>query len=61
MLVFEHHKTHREIAFYADKLCISPLYLTKVIQEINGQSAREIIADYIIVEIKSFYGIQTLK
>ena len=52
MLVFEHHKTHREIAFYADKLCISPLYLTKVIQEINGQSAREIIADYIIVEIK---------
>lgn len=52
MLVFEHYKTHRELTFYADKLCISPLYLTKVIQEINGQSAREIIADHVTVEIK---------
>lgn len=53
MLVFEHHKAHREIAFYAGQLCISPLYLTKVIQEVNGQSARELIADYIIFEIKT--------
>lgn len=53
MLVFEHHREHREIAFYADKLCISPLYLTKVIQEVNGQSAREFIADYVVVAIKS--------
>ena len=52
MLIFEHHKTHREIGFYADKLCISPLYLTKVVQEVNGQSAREMIVDHIIVEIK---------
>lgn len=52
MLVFEYYKTHREIAFYADKLCISPLYLTKVVQEVNGQSAREAITDHIIVEIK---------
>ncbi|MDD6211075.1 MAG: helix-turn-helix transcriptional regulator [Bacteroidales bacterium] len=53
MLVFEHYKTNREIAFYADKLCISPLYLTKVIQEVNGQSAHEMIVDYLIVEIKA--------
>lgn len=53
MLVSEHHKTRREVAFYADKLCISPVYLTKVIQEVNGQSAHEMIADYVVIEIKT--------
>lgn len=53
MLVFEHHKTNREVAFYADKLCISPLYLTKVVQEVYGQGARGMIADYVIVDIKN--------
>lgn len=53
MLVSEYYNTHREITFYADKLHISPLYLTKVIQEINGQGAREKIADYVVVGIKS--------
>ena len=38
---------------YADQLCISPLYLTKVIQEVNGQSARDMIADYTIIGIKT--------
>lgn len=52
MLVLEHHDTHRELSFYADKLCISSLYLTKVIQEVNGQSASEMISDYVIVKIK---------
>lgn len=53
VLVSEHYNTQRGITFYADQLCISPLYLTKVIQEMNGQGAREMIADYIVVEIKS--------
>lgn len=53
ILIFEHYKTHRDIAFYADKLCISPVYLTKVIQEMNGQSARQMIADYVLLEIKT--------
>ncbi|KIO44201.1 MULTISPECIES: helix-turn-helix domain-containing protein [Sanguibacteroides] len=52
MLVSEHYSLHREIAFYADKLCISPVYLTKVVQEMNGQSPYKVIADYVIVEIK---------
>ena len=52
MPAFEHCKAHREINFYSEKLCISSLYLTKVIQEVNGQSPREVIADYVIVEIK---------
>ena len=42
MLVGEHHKTRREVAFYADKLCISPVYLTKVVQEVNRGAARRL-------------------
>lgn len=53
MLVFENRETHREVAYYADQLCISPLYLTKVIQEVNGRSARDMIADYTIIGIKA--------
>lgn len=53
MLVFENRETHREVAYYADQLCISPLYLTKVIQEVNGRSARDMIADYTIIGIKT--------
>lgn len=53
MLVSEHYTEHRKIAFYADKLCISSTYLTKVIQEMNGRSPREVIADHVVVEIKT--------
>lgn len=41
------------MAFYADKLCITPQYLTRIIQEVNGLSARELLADHIVLEIKS--------
>ena len=53
MLVFENRETLREVAYYADQLCISPLYLTKIIQEVNGRSARDMIADYTIIGIKT--------
>ena len=53
MLVFENRETHREVAYYADQLCISTLYLTKIIQEVNGRSARDMIADYTIIGIKT--------
>ena len=53
VLVFENRETHREVAYYADQLCISPLYLTKIIQEVNGRSARDMIADYTIIGIKT--------
>lgn len=53
MLVHEHYKEHKEMAFYADKLCITPQYLTRTVQEVNGQSPREILADHIVLEIKT--------
>lgn len=53
MLVNEHYREHKEMAFYADKLCITPQYLTRTIQEVNGRSARELLADYVVLEIKT--------
>ncbi len=53
MLVSEHFEERRDVAFYADKLCISPTYLTKVIQKTNGQSASDLIADYVVMNVKA--------
>ena len=47
------YQSERSVKFYADQLCISSIYLTQVIQEVNGQRTREMIADYVVVEIKS--------
>ena len=53
ILINEHYREHKELAFYADKLCITPQYQTRTIQEVNGQSAHQMLADYIILEIKT--------
>ena len=52
-LIEKYYMQERGVAFYADKLCISPVYLTKVVLEVNGQSAHEMIADYVVIEIKT--------
>lgn len=50
-LIIEHHKENREVAFYADKLCISPKYLTMLISKMSGRSAKDWIVEYTILEI----------
>lgn len=52
-LVHEHHRRERSVAFYADKLFISPKYLSLIIKESLGRSAAEIIDDYVILEAKN--------
>lgn len=52
-LVHEHHRSQRSVAFYADKLFISPKYLSLIIKESLGRSAAEIIDDYVILEAKN--------
>ena len=38
-LVNEHHCSERGMAFYADKLCLTPKYLSKLIKQASGRSA----------------------
>lgn len=52
-LVHEYYHRERSVAFYADKLFISPKYLSLIIKESLGRSAAEIIDDYVILEAKN--------
>lgn len=52
-LVGENHMKHRNVGFYADKLCLTPKYLSKLIKGASGKSAPEWIDSYVILEAKS--------
>lgn len=48
-----HHKKEREIAFYADKMCITSKHLSQVIKDYTGKTALGLIEEYVISEAKS--------
>ena len=52
-LVNEHHCSERGMAFYADKLCLTPKYLSKLIKQASGRSAPDWIDDFVILEAKN--------
>ena len=52
-LVLEYHVHHRSVGFYAEKLCLTPKYLSKIIKNISGRSAPEWIDSYVILEAKN--------
>ena len=49
----EYHKAERAISFYAEKMFISPKYLSLIIKESTGKSAGEWIDQYVIQEAKN--------
>lgn len=52
-LVRDYHRSERAITFYADKMYISPKYLSLIIKEATGKSAGEWIDQYVISEAKN--------
>jgi YesN/AraC family two-component response regulator len=52
-LVQEHYREERLIGFYADKLCITPKYLSKLIKENTGRSAGDWIENHVILEARA--------
>ena len=52
-LVTEYHNSERGMVFYADKLCLTPKYLSKLVKNISGRSAPEWIDAYVILEAKN--------
>lgn len=52
-LIQAHYKEQRGMEFYADKLCLTPKYLSKVIKESSGKSANDWINDYVVLEAKA--------
>jgi len=60
MLVFQYYAQEREIAFYADKLCLTPHYLSSVIKQTTGSKASELIRERVISEAKRLLDNTTL-
>lgn len=52
-LVTQYHNQEHGVAFYADKLCLTPKYLSKLIKEATGRSAPDWIDSYVILEAKN--------
>lgn len=51
-LLFKHCKEQHVVTFYADKLFITPQYLSLILKELTGKSANKWIDDALIVEAK---------
>lgn len=52
-LVVEHYRESREVAFYAQKLMLTPKYFSKVIHETIGMSASDWIEQYVATQAKN--------
>lgn len=48
-----YHKQEREVLFYADKLCVTPKYLSQIVKEVSGHTALDIIEEYTITTCKA--------
>ena len=55
-LVHEHRTEQREVAFYADRLCISTRYLSTIIRSVAHSTAKEFIDRSVVLEIKMLLG-----
>lgn len=51
-LLFEHCKEQHVVTFYAEKLFITPQYLSLILKELTGKSANKWIDEALIVEAK---------
>ena len=52
-LVSEYHNRERGMAFYADKMCITPKYLSKIVKQASGRSGPDWIDSFVILEAKN--------
>ncbi len=59
LLQAEKHK-HQPVAYFSDKLCISPKYLSYVCKTIAGKSAREFIQSAVVGDIINYLENTTL-
>lgn len=51
--VAQHYRRERSVAFYADKLCLTPKYLSSAVKEASGKLAGQWIDECVILEAKT--------
>ena len=52
-LVRENYHEQRSVAFYADRMCVTPKYLSQVVKDSTGHPALDVIDEFTIVECKA--------
>ena len=52
-LVKQHYRSHRDVAYYADLMCITSKYLSQSVREATGKPALQMIDDFVIAESKA--------
>ncbi|MBE6340493.1 MAG: helix-turn-helix domain-containing protein [Marinilabiliaceae bacterium] len=52
-LLNQYHTTERSVTFYADKMCLTPNYLSAEVRNFSGKTALEWINEYVILEAKT--------
>lgn len=51
-LLEKDYRNEREVAYYAEKLCVTPKYLSSVVKAVSGRTAGVCIDSYVIEEAK---------
>lgn len=54
------YRKHREVAYYADKLCVTPKYLSEISKKVSGYAANYGINRYTILDISRLLRDKTL-
>lgn len=52
MLLTRYYRKERSVSFYADKMNLTPKYLSRVIKKVSGKSILEWINEFVVIEIK---------
>lgn len=52
-LLAHHHQQERMVQFYADKLCVTPKYLSTAVRDYSGRNPSDWICEYVVAEAKS--------
>lgn len=52
-LVASEYVQHRDVQWYADKLTLTPKYLSEVVKQVSGRTASAWITNFVITELKS--------
>jgi len=52
-LLEEYYTQERSISFYADRMCLTPKYLSTIVKEVSGKHGMQWIDEYVLLEAKA--------
>ena len=52
-LLSRNFRTEREVKFYAEKLCVTPKYLSQVVSGLTGRTPSDYIKEFVVMESKA--------